>query len=175
MQKHISYFIIIVIFSFNININFVYDNWETTPILFINNTINKINELEPFYITTSLEWLNSKEIKSHPCTVFEDNCIEKDTINGIGKIVNQEFFFLNTVIENKTVFGQGNGTISTEDGQSLIDWNSYDANLVKGGYSGYKGIIYFNSTIDDNFAFLNNTVGDIWSDSDTVGSIWLWE
>ena len=32
--------------------------------------------------------------------------------------------FLNTVIENKTVFGQGNGTISTEDSQSSIKWKS---------------------------------------------------
>jgi hypothetical protein len=158
----------------NIVINFVYVNGEDLQTLFVNNTINKINELEPFYIATSLECLDSKEIKSHPYIVFEDNCIEKATIKGIGKIVNQEIF-LNTVIENKTVFGQGKGTISTEDGQSSIDWNSYDANLVKGGYPGYRGIIYFNSTMDDKFAFLNNTVGIYESDSDTVRSIWSWE
>jgi hypothetical protein len=51
----------------------------------------------------------------------------------------------------------------------------YDANLVKGGYPGYRGIIYFNTTMDDIFAFLNNTVGIYESDSDTVRSIWLWE
>jgi hypothetical protein len=143
--------------------------------LFVNNTINKINELEPFYIATSLECLASKEIKSHPYIVFEDKCIEKGTIKGIGKIVNEETF-VNIVIENKTVFGQGKGTISTEDNQSSIDWNSYDAHLVKGGYPGYRGIIYFNTTtMYDKFAFLNNTVGIYESDSDTVRSIWLWE
>jgi hypothetical protein len=141
---------------------------------FVNNTIHKINELEPFYIATSLECLASKEIKSHPYIVFEDKCLEKGTIKGIGKIVNEETF-LNTVIENKTVFGQGNGTISTEDSQSSIKWKSYDVNLVKGGYPGYRGIIYFNTTMDDIFAFLNNTVGIYESDSDTVRSIWLWE
>lgn len=98
----------------------------------------------------------------------------KATIKGIGKIINHETF-VNTVIENKTVFGQEKGTISTDDGQSSIDWNSYDANLVKGGYFGYRGIIYFNSTMDDKFAFLNNTVGIYESDSDTIRSIWLWE
>jgi len=36
-----------------------------------------------------------------------------------------------TVLENKTVFGQWNRTISTEDGQS-ISWKSFDANLVPG-------------------------------------------
>jgi len=58
---------------------------------------------------------------------------------GNRKKVSQETF-LNTVIENKTVFGQGNGTISREDGRSSIDWNSYDTNLLKGGYPGYRGI-----------------------------------
>lgn len=175
MQKNTYYFIITGIFSLlSLIINFVYVNGEMSETSFVNNTINKINELEPFYIATSLECLASKEIKSHPYIVFEDKCIEKGTIKGIGKIVNEENF-VNTVIENKTVFGQGKGTISTEDNQSSIDWNSYDANLVKGGYPGYRGIIYFNSTMDDKFAFLNNTVGIYESDSDTVRSIWLWE
>jgi hypothetical protein len=175
MQKNIYYFLITGIFSFITIINFVYINGEMSDTHFVNNTtINKINELEPFYIATSLECLASKEITSHPYIVFEDKCLEKGTIKGIGKIVNEETF-LNTVIENKTVFGQGNGTISTEDSQSSIKWNSYDANLVKGGYPGYRGIIYFNTTMDDIFAFLNNTVGIYESDSDTVRSIWLWE
>ena len=75
---------------------------------------------------------------------------------------------MNTILENKIVFGQGNGTISTEDGQS-ISWKSFDAN------PGYRGIIYFNSTLDHKFAFLNNTVAIYESDSDTLRSIWLWE
>jgi hypothetical protein len=173
MQKYFYYFIIIGFFSLNIAVNFVYVNGETPSVLFVNNTINKINELEPFYVATSSECIDSKEIPSHSHIVFEDNCIEKATIKGIGEIINYETF-LNTVIENKTVFGQGKGTISTEDNQSSIDWKSYDANLVKGGYPGYRGVIYFNSTMDDKFAFLNNTVGIYESDSDTIRSIWLW-
>jgi len=57
----------------NIVINFAYGNGETTQALHINNTINKINELEPFYIATTLEYHNSKEIKSHPYIIIEDN------------------------------------------------------------------------------------------------------
>ena len=139
----------------------------------MNSTISKINELEPFYIATTIDCLNSKELKFHPYRMFEDNCVEKATIKGVGKIVNNETF-LNTVLENKTVFGQGNGTISTEDGQS-ISWKSFDANLLQGKYPGYRGIIYFNSTLDDKFAFLNNTVAIYEGDSDTIRSIWLWE
>jgi hypothetical protein len=49
-----------------------------------------------------------------------------------------------------------------------------DANLVKGGYPGYRGIIYFNSTMDDKFAFLNNTVGIYKSDSNPIRASWVW-
>ena len=115
MQKNSYYFIITGFFSLlSIIINFAYINGEMPETLSDNKTINKINELTPFYIATSLECLDSKEIKSDPYIVFEDKCVEKGTIKGIGKIVNEETF-LNTVIENKTVFGQGNGTIFTED------------------------------------------------------------
>jgi hypothetical protein len=55
-------------------------------------------------------------------------CIEKDTIKGVRKIVNNGTFL--QVLENKTVFGQENGMIYTEDGQS-ISWKSL-ANLLKG-------------------------------------------
>ena len=51
MQKYNYYFIILGFFSLNIIINFVYGNGEITQTL-VNNTINKINELEPFYIAT---------------------------------------------------------------------------------------------------------------------------
>jgi hypothetical protein len=155
-------------------LNFGYANQETSSSIIVNNTINRINELEPFYNATSLECLDSKQIQSHPYIVFEDNCIEKATIKGIGQIINYETF-VNTVIENKTVFGQGKGIISTEDNQSSIGWQSYDANLLKGGFPGYRGIIYFNSTMDDKFTFLNNTVGIYESDSDPIRTIWLWE
>lgn len=142
MQKYIYYLVIIGFLSFVMTTNFVYINGEETPSsLFVNNTLNQIKELEPFYIATSLECLDSKDIQSHPYMVIEDNCIEKATIKGIGQIINHETF-LNTIIENKTIFGQGTGTIITEDNQSSIDWNSYDVNLVKGGYPGYRGIIY---------------------------------
>ena len=137
MQKNTYYFIITGFFSLlSIIINFAYINGEMPQTLSENKTINKINELTPFYIATSLECLASKEIKSNPYIVFEDKCVEKGTIKGIGKIVNEETF-LNTVIENKTVFGQWNRTISTEDGQS-ISWKSFDANLVTGKYPRIK-------------------------------------
>ena len=62
MQKYIYCLIITGFFSFITITNFVYVNGETTLSLIVNNTINKIIELEPFYNATSLECLDSKEI-----------------------------------------------------------------------------------------------------------------
>ncbi|MGD1838258.1 MAG: hypothetical protein ACPKPY_09425 [Nitrososphaeraceae archaeon] len=174
MKNYIYYFVVTGIFSFFVVImNFEYANGET-PFTVINDTINTINELEPFYIAESVECIDSKQIQSNPYIVFQDKCIEKGTIKGIGQIINHETF-VNTIIENKTVFGQGKGIIYTEDNQSSIGWQSYDANLLKGGYSGHKGIIFFNSTTDNKFEFLNNTVGVYESDSDPLRAIWLWK
>jgi hypothetical protein len=71
MQQYNYYFLIIIFFSLNIIINFIYGNEEDAQTLFINNTFTKISELEPFYIATSLECLNSKEIKSFPYIVLK--------------------------------------------------------------------------------------------------------
>jgi hypothetical protein len=92
---------------------------------------------------------------------------------GVGKIVNNETF-LKTAVEDKTVFRKGKRTISTGYAQS-ISWKSFDANLLYGKYPKYRGIIYFNSTLDDKFAFLNNTITIYESGSNTIRSIWLWE
>jgi hypothetical protein len=172
MKKTVYIFILVGFFSlsFITTISSINGEYLQTS---INSTINKINELEPFYVATAIDCINSKQLKSLPYMIFQDNCVEKAKIKGVGKIDNKQTF-LNTVLENKTVFGQGNGTISTEDGQS-INWKSFDVNLLKGGYPGYRGIIYFNSTLDNKFAFLNNTVAIYESDSDTIRSIWLWE
>ncbi len=172
MKKIVFIFILVGFFSLSLITTFTSINGEYLQTS-INSTINKINELEPFYVATAIDCKNSKQLKSHPYIIFQDTCVEKAKIKGVGKIVNKQTF-LNTVLENKTVFGQGNGTISTEDGQS-INWKSFDVNLLKGGYPGYRGIIYFNSTLDNKFAFLNNTVAIYESDSDTIRSIWLWE
>jgi len=151
-----------------------YSSGENTSLI-PNNSIKKINELEPVYNATSLECPESKQIQSHPYVVTEDNCIEKATIKGIGQVINHETF-LNTVLENKIVVGQGKGIIiSTIDNKSSIGWKSFDINLLKGEYPGYRGTIYFNATMDDKFAFLNNTIRVYKSDTNPIRSIWLWD
>lgn len=146
---------------------------ETSENAIKNGTITKIKNTDPFYIATSGECTSSKQVKSYPYVVVEDKCTENATIKNIGKVINN-VTFLNTVIDNNTIIGQGKGKIVSEDGQ-MIGWESYDVNPVVAIHPGYTGIIYFNSTIDEKFSFLNNTIGIYRSDADTVRSIWLLE
>jgi hypothetical protein len=117
--------------------------------------------------------LSSKQVESHPYVVIEDKCIEHATIKSIGKVLNN-LTFLNTIMDNNTIFGQGYGKIVSEDGQ-MIGWRSVDGNVFDSGHLGYRGIIYFNSTMDEKFSSLNNTIGVFRSDSGTNKAIWLLE
>ena len=116
-------------------------------------TITKIENIEPVYIaTTGDKCSSSKQVESDPYIVIEEKCIEQATIKSIGKVLNN-LTFLNTQIDNNTIFGQGYGKIVSEDGQ-MIGWRSFDVNVFDTGHSGYRGIIYFNSTMDEKFSSL---------------------
>jgi hypothetical protein len=89
-------------------LTFTHGEYFQTSIISI---IKKINELEPFYVATTIDCINLNQLKFHPTyIIFQDTCVERDKIKGVGKIVNKQSF-LNTVLKNKTVFGQGNRTI----------------------------------------------------------------
>ena len=138
-----------------------------------NTTITKIENIEPVYIATSGECSSSKQVESDPYVIIEEKCMEQATIKSIGEVLNN-LTFLNTKINNNTIFGQGYGKIVSEDGQ-MIGWRSFDVNVFDTGHPGYRGIIYFNSTMDEKFSSLNNTIGIFRSDADTSKSIWLLE
>ena len=97
-----------------------------------NTTITKIENIEPVYIATSGECLSSKQVESHPYVVIEEKCIEQATIKSIGKVLNN-LTFLNTIMDNNTIFGQGYGKIVSEDGQ-MIGWRSIDGNVFDSGH-----------------------------------------
>ena len=178
MLKQNKYIYIgIVCFSLIIGIGHyfsIYAQYQSTEENSIKNTtITKIENIEPVYIATSSECLSSKQVESNPYVVIEDKCIEHATIKSIGKVLNN-LTFLNTLMDNNTIFGQGYGNIVSEDGQ-MIGWRSVDGNVFDSGHLGYRGIIYFNSTMDEKFSSLNNTIGVYRSDSGTNKSIWLLE
>ena len=172
-QKYI--YIGIICFSLTIGIGHYFSIYaqSTEENSIKNTTITKIENIGPVYIATSSECLSSKQVESNPYVVIEDKCIEQATIKSIGKVLNN-LTFLNTIMDNNTIIGQGYGKIVSEDGQ-MIGWRSIDGNVFDSGHLGYRGIIYFNSTMDEKFSSLNNTIGVFRSDSGTNKSIWLLE
>ena len=86
MKKIVFIFILVGFFSLSLITTFTSINGEYLQTS-INSTINKINELEPFYVATAIDCNNSKQFKSHPNIIFQDTCVEKAKIKGIGKNV----------------------------------------------------------------------------------------
>ena len=169
-------FTIIFSISFVLSLlSFVTSSAETESLdIIVNENITKIKDILPFYVATDNQCPVSLQLQSSPFMIFEDKCIEYATMTNIGQVENN-ITFINTILfDNKTIFGQGYGTISTIDDQK-IGWTSYDTSFSSDLLQGYRGIIYFNSTSDENLMFLNNTVGVYTSDSDTIRSIWLLE
>lgn len=168
MKKEFIYLITITISLIIFNTNHFYTKTFQENINIKN--ITKINDITPFYNATSIQCLDSKQINVNPY-VIEDRCIESAEILNIGMVTNN-LTFINTIVNNQTVFGQGFGTIS--DGINKIGWKSYDAKSLIDGPKGYRGIIYFNSTNDEEFKFLNSAKGVYVSEEDTIRKIWLW-
>ena len=176
MLKQNKYIYIgILCFSLTIAIGYYFSNdaHPTEENSIKNNTIIKIENTEPIYMATSSECSSNNQVEYHPYVVIEEKCIEQATIKSIGKVLNN-LTFLNTIMDNNTIFGQGYGKIVSEDGQ-MIRWRSIDGNVFGSGHPGYRGIIYFNSTMDEKFSSLNNTIGVFRSDTGTNKSIWLLE
>ncbi len=168
MKQISTYFIITIVALIVFNTEYFYTKaFEENSNI---KNIIKIEDITPFYNATSIQCLNSKQISDNPY-VIEDRCIEKASILNVGMVINNETF-INTIINNNTVFGHGVGTISY--GIHKIGWKSYDAKSLTDGQTGYRGIIYFNSTNDEEFKFLSNSKGIYLSDENTIRTIWLW-
>ncbi|MGD1837471.1 MAG: hypothetical protein ACPKPY_05370, partial [Nitrososphaeraceae archaeon] len=94
----------------------VSSNAETSTETISNYNITKIENSPPFYDATVFgQCPDSKILTSEPYLVFQNNCIEEAIITGVGPVTNN-LTFTNIVIDNKTIFGKGNGTIFTPEG-----------------------------------------------------------
>lgn len=82
--------------------------------------------------------------------------------------------FINTYddAQSTVIQGRGNGTIETEDNQS-IGWISSDVGVLSERGLIFHGIILFNNTNNENLSFLNGKLG-IYVDAPEIHrTIWL--
>jgi hypothetical protein len=132
---------------------------------------NSLNLSKPIYQAINSDFFATKELSSKPFHVTEESVFEKAVMINIGNVTNN-MTFTNTYLPDKSVQAKGNGTIETEDGQT-INWISSDIGMINSQGLVFQGIILFNSTNSDKLSFLNNTIGIYKETPEIKRTIWL--
>jgi hypothetical protein len=92
-------------------------------------------------------------------------------MKNVGNVTNN-MTFINTYFPDNSIQGKGNGTIKTEDGQT-IDWISSDIGILSNNGYTFQGIILFNNTNSEKLSFLNHAIG-IYKESPKIPrTMWL--
>ncbi len=151
---------------------YLHINDNAEPISFLKTGTNALNISEPIYQTIIGNFIDTKELSTSPTLVTEESFLEEAIMKDIGNVTNR-MTFINTYDAQSTIIqGRGNGTIETEDGQS-IGWISSDVGVLSERGLIFHGIILFNNTNSENLSFLNGKLG-IYEDAPEIHrTIWL--
>jgi hypothetical protein len=79
-------------------------------------------------------------------------------MTNIGNVTNN-MTFINTYLPDNSIQAKGNGTIKTEDGQTINNWISSDIGIINSNGFIFQGIVLFNNTNSEKLSFLKNTIG----------------
>ncbi len=89
---------------------------------------------------------------------IETSTMAHGILSGIGNVTNIETW-IDTYRTANTTYGEGEGIISSENGQ-MAPWIGYDIGQIQSnGTISYKGVIFFNNNATGNMKFLDNLVG----------------
>ena len=132
---------------------------------------NSLNFSEHIYQALSGKFLAAKDIATKPLKVAEESFFEEGVMKSVGNVTNN-MTFTNTYLPRSIIQAKGNGTIKAQDGQA-IDWISSDIGIINTKGITFHGIILFNNTNTEKFAFLNNTVGVYKETPGIKRTIWL--
>ncbi len=132
---------------------------------------NSINLSQPIYQAISSIFFATQNVSSQPFTVTKEFVFEQAVMRGIGNVTNN-MTFINTYLPDESIQAKGNGTIETEDGQT-IDWISSDIGIIKSNGFTFQGVMLFNKTNSEKLSFLNNTVGIYKETPEIKRTIWL--
>jgi hypothetical protein len=132
---------------------------------------NSFNLSKPIYQVTNDSFFATQNVSSKPFPVTKEFDFAKGIMKNIGNVTNNMTFF-NTYFPNNSIQGKGNGTIKTEDGQT-IDWISSDIGILSNNGYTFQGIILFNNTNSEKLSFLNHAIG-IYKESPKIPrTMWL--
>ena len=140
----------------------------------VNDTklqINSLNLTEPIYQAITGEFLATRNLSSTPFPVTAESFFEESVMSNVGNVTNN-MTFINTYLPNGLIQAKGNGTIETENGQT-IDWISSDVGMINSKGPYFYGIILFNNTNSEKLSFLSNTTGFYKESPDIKRTMWL--
>lgn len=127
------------------------------------------------YSANDTMFLGSKNISLTPYLVTEEHASDHGILKGIGNVTNNQTY-ISTHLSDELIRSTGNGTITTQDGESIAWITSAIGRLADDGSWVFHDIILFNNTQSKSLALLNNSIGLVKS---TVGNesdyIWLLE
>jgi hypothetical protein len=129
---------------------------------------------DSIYSANTSKFLGSKNISLTPYRMTEGHYSDQGFLKGVGNVTDNQTF-IGTYLSDELVQSRGNGTIETQDGQSIA-WISSSIGRPVDGRWVFHGIILFNNTQSESLSLLNNSIG---LSKDTAGNephyIWLLE
>jgi hypothetical protein len=136
-----------------------------------NLRTNSLNLSQPIYQAINADFFASQNLSSKPFTVTKESVFEQAVMRDIGNVTNN-MTFVNTYLPDKSIQAKGNGTIETEDGQT-VDWISSDMGIINSKGFTFQGIVLFNTTNSEKLSFLNNAIGIYKETPEVKRTIWL--
>src|SRR3954468_22103909 len=132
---------------------------------------NSLNLSKPIYQAINSTFFDTQNISSKPLSITKEFVFEKAVMTNIGNVTNN-MTFINTYLPDNSIQAKGNGTIKTEDGQT-INWISSDIGIINSNGFTFQGIVLFNNTNSEKLSFLKNTVGIYKETPEIKRTIWL--
>ncbi|GEM_PF-1115791 len=132
---------------------------------------NSLNLSKPIYQAINSTFFDTQNISSKPLSITKEFVFEKAVMTNIGNVTNN-MTFINTYLPDNSIQAKGNGTIKTEDGQT-INWISSDIGIINSNGFTFQGIVLFNNTNSEKLSFLKNTIGIYKETPEIKRTIWL--
>jgi len=132
---------------------------------------NSLNLSKPIYQAINSTFFDTQNISSKPLSITKEFVFEKAVMTNIGNVTNN-MTFINTYMPDNSIQAKGNGTIKTEDGQT-INWISSDIGIINSNGFTFQGIVLFNNTNSEKLSFLKNIIGIYKETPEIKRTIWL--
>ena len=132
---------------------------------------NSLNLSKPIYQAINSTFFDTQNISSKPLSITKEFVFEKAVMANIGNVTNN-MTFINTYLPDNSIQAKGNGSIKTEDGQT-INWISSDIGIINNNGFTFQGLVLFNNTNSEKLSLLKNTVGIYKETPEIKRTIWL--